>query len=228
MKVGLFMSQLRNDLGADVFARAQRAYFQQWSFRHPSTADFFDVFEKVSGRDLSNYRRNLVEGLARLDWSVVSAKTDSEPKDSGVFERAGGRVTYEKGRQIKPREEKERKDSPGERRMFSSEVLFGNRGDWLHGARARLVFEDGRVLDRVLPEDAQWVRLRIRYTSKLAWAAVDPDRSNTWDWNRLNDSIVLGRGKGAADTAGSRSAVKYFAKASYLIGLFLQAFWTLA
>jgi len=228
MKVGLFMSQLRNDLGADVFARAQRAYFQQWSFRHPSTADFFDVFEKVSGRDLSNYRRNLVEGLARLDWSVVSAKTDSEPKDSGVFERAGGRVTYEKGRQIKPREEKERKDSPGERRMFSSEVLFGNRGDWLHGARARLVFEDGRVLDRVLPEDAQWVRLRIRYTSKLAWAAVDPDRSNTWDWNRLNDSIVLGRGEGAADTAGSRSAVKYFAKASYLIGLFLQAFWTLA
>ena len=72
------------------------------------------------------------------------------------------------------------------------------------------------------------MRLRIRYTSKLAWAAVDPDRSNTWDWNRLNDSIVLGGGKGAADTAGSRAAVKYFAKASYLIGLFLQAVWTLA
>jgi hypothetical protein len=228
MKVGLFMSQLRNDLGAGTFARAQRAYFEQWSFRHPSTADFFDVFEKVSGRDLSTYRRNLVEGVARLDWSVVTAKTDSEPKDSGVFERAGGRVTYEKGRQVKPREEKEKKDSPGEKKMFSSEVLFGNRGDWLHGARARLVFEDGKVLDRVLPEDAQWVRLRIRYTSKLAWAAVDPDRSNTWDWNRLNDSIVLGRGKGAADTAGSRAAVKYFAKASYLIGLFLQAVWTLA
>src|SRR5204862_7938600 len=107
MKVGLFMSQLRNDLGAGTFARGERAYFQQWSFRHPSTADFFDVFEKSSGRDLSTYRRNLVEGLVRLDWSVVSAKTDSEPKDSGVFERAGGRVTYEKGRQVKPRQEKE-------------------------------------------------------------------------------------------------------------------------
>jgi hypothetical protein len=82
------------------------SYFQQWSFRHPSTADFFDVFEKVSGRDLSNYRRNLVEGLARLDWSVVSAKTESEPKDSGVFERAGGRVTYEKGRQVKLRKKR--------------------------------------------------------------------------------------------------------------------------
>ena len=82
-------------------------------------------------------------------------------------------------------------------------------------------------MDRVLPADAQWVRLRIRYKSKLAWAAVDPDRSNTWDWNRLNDSLVLGRGKGAADTAGGRAVAKYFAKATYLIGLFLQAVWTL-
>jgi hypothetical protein len=127
-----------------------------------------------------------------------------------------------------PKEEKERKDSSKEKATFSSEVFFGNRGDWLHGTRARLVFEDGKVVDRVLPEDAQWVRLRIRYKSKLAWAAVDPDRSNTWDWNRLNDSIVLGQGKGAADTAGSRAAVKYFAKAAYMIGLFLQAAWALA
>jgi hypothetical protein len=224
------MSQLRNDLGAGVFARAERAYFQQWSFRHPSTADFFDVFEKTSGRDLSDYRHNLVEGLARLDWSVVSAKTEAEPKDSGVFEGAGGRVTYDRGRLVTPTEKKDEKEKRDrdEKRMFSSVVLFGNRGDWLHGARARLVFEDGKVLDRVLPEDAQWVRLRIRYKSKLAWAAVDPDRSNTWDSNRLNDSIVLGHGRGAADTAGSRAAVKYFAKASYLIGLLLQAVWALA
>src|SRR5262249_39126125 len=38
MKVGLFMAQLRHDLGAETFARAQRAYFQEWSFRHPSTS----------------------------------------------------------------------------------------------------------------------------------------------------------------------------------------------
>jgi hypothetical protein len=227
MKVGLFMAQLRNDLGVKTIARAQRAYFQQWSFRHPSTSDFFEAFEKASGRDLSTYRRNLVEGTARLDWSVVSAKTDVEPKESGVFERPGGRVTYDKGRQVKPTEEKKKKDSD-EKKSFQSVVLFGNRGDWLHGARARLVFEDGRVVDRVLPEDAQWVRLRIRYKSKLAWAAVDPDRSNTWDWNRGNDSLILGRGKGAADTAGGRAVTKYFAKAAYLIGLFLQAVWTLA
>jgi hypothetical protein len=227
-KVGLFLAQLRSDLGAETFARAQRAYFQQWSFRHPSTSDFFDVFEKVSGRDLSTYRRNLVEGTARLDWSVVSAKTAEAPKESGVFDRAGGRLTYEKGRQVLPKEVKEKKDRPEKKPMFESVVLFGNRGEWAHEARARLVFEDGKVVDRVLPAQARWVRLRVRYGSKLAWAAVDPDRTNVWEWNRGNDSIVLGRGKGAADTAGGRAVAKYFAKAAYFIGLFLQAAWALA
>jgi hypothetical protein len=227
MKVGLFMAQLRNDIGVEAFTRAQRAYFQQWSFRHPTTSDFFDVFERVSGRDLSTYRRGLVEGTARLDWSVVSAKTDEAPKDSGVFDRAGGRVTYEKGRLVRPKEQKE-KERPDEKKVYDSVVLFGNRGEWSHGARARLVFEDGKVVDRDLPAEARWVRLRVRYGSKLAWAAVDPDRANAWEWNRANDSIVLGRGKGAADTAGGRAAVKYFAKAAYLIGLLVQAAWALA
>jgi peptidase M1-like protein len=226
-KVGLFLAQLRNDLGAETFARAQRAYFQQWSFRHPTTSDFFDVFERVCRCDLSTYRRNIVEGTARLDWSTVSAKSEAEAGDSGVFDRAGGRATYEKGRQVLPKKEEKAKSSDKEK-VFESTVVFGNRGEWPHAAKARLVFEDGTVLDRPLPAEARWVRLRIRYKSKLAWAAVDPDRVNTWDINRLNDSIVLGRGKGAADTAGGRAVTKYFAKAAYLIGLFLQGVWTLA
>ena len=83
-------------------------------------------------------------------------------------------------------------------------------------------------MDRTLPAGAKWVRLRVRYSAKLAWAAADPDRQNPWDANRLNDSKVLGQGKGAADTAGGRAVAKYFAKVAYLIGLFLQAVWTLA
>jgi hypothetical protein len=225
-KTALFLAQLRNDLGVETFAKAQRAYFREWSFRHPSTSDFFDVFQRVSGRDLSSYRSNLVEGTARLDWSVVSAKTDPEARDAGVFDRAGGRVTYEKGREVLPKKEKD--GHPEKEKIFESVVVFGNYGEWPHGALARLVFEDGTVVDRALPAEARWVRLRIRYKSKLAWAAADPDRINTWDWDRSNDSKVLGRGKGAADTAGGRAVAKYFAEAAYLIGLLLQAAWTLA
>ncbi len=202
-------------------------YFDEWSFRHPTTEDFFDVFERVSGRDLSAYRRNLVEGTARLDWSVVSAATREEARDFGVYDRAQGRLTFEKGRRVLPTKEKE-DTRADEKKIYESVVVFGNRGEWAHEAKARLVFEDGKVLDRALPAEARWVRLRIRYSSRLAWAAADPDRVNAWEWNRLNDSRVLGQGKGAAATAGTRAATKYFAKAAYLIGLLLQAVWAAA
>ncbi len=226
-KVGLFMAQLKNDLGARTFARAQRAYFQEWSFRHPTTSDFFRVFERVSGRDLSTYRRNLLEGTSRLDWQVVSAKTRKADADDGVFDRDGSRVTLEDGVAAGREKEKPAKDKDA-RKRYESSILFGNTGEWEHGASARLVFEDGTVLDRELPAAARWVRLRVRFRSRLAFAVVDPDRRNAWDLNRLNDSRVLSAGKGAAATLGRRAAVKYTGYAAFWVGVWTQLLWALA
>ena len=227
-KVALFLAQLRNDLGRETFARAERAYFQEWSFRHPSTADFFRVFERISGKDLSTYRRNLVEGTARLDWSVVSAITRRQAPAEGVYDRPGGRVTLEKGEPAGPAKKSGSRRDDDQKRPFATDVLFGNRGDWAHGATARLAFEDGRVLERDLPADAKWVRLRITYVSALAWAAVDPDRRNAWDWDRANDSKVLRSGRGAAATKSRLAAVKYAGWTAYLSGLLTQLLWALA
>ena len=227
-KVGLFMGQLANDLGAETFTRAQRAYFQEWSFRHPSTSDFFRVFERVSGRDLSTYRRNLVEGTAKLDWRVVSAKTRREDEEEGVFDRPEGRVTLDKGDVVRPKPKTPKPEKPEAKKVYQSVVLVGNTGDWNHGAAVRLVFEDGRVVDRVTPDGAKWVRYRIRYGSKLAWAAVDPERRNLWDWNRVNDSKVLGTGKGAAATLGTRAAGKYTSLAAFFSAVWTQLLWVLA
>ncbi len=227
-KVGLFMNQLRSDLGAETFARAQRAYFQEWSFRHPGTADFFEVFQRVSGRDLSTYRRDLVEGTSRLDWSAVVAVSRAHEKDDGIFDRNEGRVTLEKGRRVKPASEKDGSRQTESAKLYDTLVVFGNQGEWPHAAKARLAFEDGSVVGWKLPADARWVRLRTSHRSKLAWAAVDPDRENAWEWNRENDSLVLGSGKGAAQTHGRAAAVKYFGWVSYLVGLFTQLCWALA
>ena len=228
-KVGLFMAQLKNDLGARAFTSAQRAYFQKWSFRHPSTSDFFDTFEQSTGRDLSTYRRNIVDGRSRLDWQVVSAKSDEADGDYGVFERDGKKTTYEDGDAVLPGE-KEAKHSKSDdrKKIFGTVVLFGNTGEWEHGAKARMVFEDGTTVDRDLPASARWVRYRVRYKSRLAYAVVDPDRANVWDWNHLNDSKVLRSGKGAARTLGTRASVKYSAWTAYLAGLWTQILWAMA
>jgi len=230
MKVGLFMAQLKNDLGASTFSRAQRAFFDEWSFRHPSTDDFFRTFERVSKRDLSTYRRNLVEGTATLDWQVVSARSVRVSDEEGVFDRPEGRVTLEDGRIVRPEKSAEPKSEtkPDKPKTYSSRVLFGNTGDWAHGATARIAFEDGTILDRVIPASAQWVRYEIRYKSPLAWAVVDPDRRNAWDRNHLNDSKVLSSGKGDARVLSKAAPTKYTGLAAWLLGLWSQLSWALA
>ncbi len=228
MKTGLFMAQLKNDLGAKVFARAQRAYFQEWSFRHPTTSDFFRTFERVAGRDLSTYRRNLIDGTARLDWKVVTAKTGEANPDEGVFDRASGRVTLEDGKVARPAKEKAPAASRKAPKVYASRVLIGNTGDWEHGAHARIAFEDGTILEREIPAAAKWVRYDIRYKSKLAWAVVDPDRRNAWDWNHLNDSKVLRSGKGAARVISKRAPVKYTGWSAWLLAMWNQLAWALA
>ncbi|HEY7574467.1 MAG TPA: hypothetical protein VIB08_04850, partial [Thermoanaerobaculia bacterium] len=112
--------------------------------------------------------------------------------------------------------------------VYQTLVLIGNTGNWDHGAAARLVFEDGRVVDRMIPAGTKWVRYRVRYGSRLAWAAVDPDRKNPWDQNRLNDSKVIGGGKGAADTLGKRATAKYTGWTAFLAAAWTQLFWVLA
>ena len=64
--------------------------------------------------------------------------------------------------------------------------------------------------------------------SRLAYAVVDPERANTWDWNRLNDSKVLGTGRGAAATLGHRAVAKYTGWAAALSAVWTQLLWALA
>ncbi|HEX6748955.1 MAG TPA: M1 family metallopeptidase [Longimicrobium sp.] len=51
-KPGLVMRALRAALGDDVFHRAMRTYMDEWMLKHPYPWDFFNTFERVSGRDL--------------------------------------------------------------------------------------------------------------------------------------------------------------------------------
>jgi hypothetical protein len=116
-KVALFLAQLRNDLGAVVFAKAQRAYFQEWSFRHPSTSDFFDVFQRVSGRTSRPTGPTSSRDVA-ADWSVIPRTGTAGGTPAWTL---GGTRTYEGawcGRRGRGEEGR-----PGEK-IYDSVVVF--------------------------------------------------------------------------------------------------------
>jgi hypothetical protein len=69
-RAGLTLRTLENYLGEATMARILRTYFQRWRYRHPSTRDFIQVANEVSGQDLKWFFDQFVYGSNVVDYKV--------------------------------------------------------------------------------------------------------------------------------------------------------------
>ncbi|MEM8484279.1 MAG: M1 family metallopeptidase [Bacteroidota bacterium] len=70
-KPAIVMKTLENYLGWDVMEEVMKTYYNAWRFRHPTTEDFIDVVEKVSGQSLDWFFRQYVYGTEVVDYKVA-------------------------------------------------------------------------------------------------------------------------------------------------------------
>jgi hypothetical protein len=87
-KPGTVLRSLRRVLGDDVYYQALRTYTNEWTFRKPQPWDFFNTFERVSGRDLDWFFYPWFFRTATLDQAVgtVTPQADAvtvEVRDLG-------------------------------------------------------------------------------------------------------------------------------------------------
>ena len=69
---------LNNLVGEEAFDLAVKNYLEKHKFRNASTADFLSEVEQVSGRDLSEFRRNWLEQSAFQGTEALEALKKSE------------------------------------------------------------------------------------------------------------------------------------------------------
>ncbi|MBG9376413.1 M1 family metallopeptidase [Panacibacter sp. DH6] len=73
-KTADWMEYLEKMVGKDTIAAITRAYYSNFSFKHPSPADLKNTAEKVSGRDLTA-AFNKIYSTGYIDSSVMQEKT---------------------------------------------------------------------------------------------------------------------------------------------------------
>ncbi len=61
-------------LGQEQFDEAMRAYYDQWRFKHPDPAAVREVFERVSGEDLSWFFDDVVNTTGRVNYKVAAVR----------------------------------------------------------------------------------------------------------------------------------------------------------
>ena len=139
-------------------------------------------------------------GTSRLDWQVVSAKRAAKPtatraSSTATARRSPTRTASSCGRTRRaPSRRRSQDDDEGS--IATTRRSSATPANGRTARRRGWSSKTGPSSTATCRRSAKWVRYRIRYKSKLAYAVVDPDRLNAWDWNRLNDSKVLALGQG--------------------------------
>lgn len=183
-KSELVLRTLEGYLGEQTMARVMRTYHERWRFRHPSSADFFNVAAEVSGRDLGWFFDQAVKGTAVLDYAVARVRSVQTPVGTGLFDGKGEKalVSADAARE----REAGQKDRP-----YESEVLIQRKGDFVFPVEIVLSYEGGRTDRRTWDGRDRWLKIKTTTKEKLVRADIDPARRVLLDVDWLNNSRRL-------------------------------------
>jgi hypothetical protein len=87
-KTALWLHTLERHLGWPVLQRILATYFERWKFRHPEPADFFQVVNEVSGRDMTWFFDQVYRSSNVFDYGVQELQT-SGGRTTVVIRRFG-------------------------------------------------------------------------------------------------------------------------------------------
>lgn len=81
----LVLKTIEQEIGVKQMDQVLRTYFQQWKFKHPSTTDFQNTLEQVTGQSWDKFFEQFVYGGLMLDYAVESIQVQPLRKDGKLL-----------------------------------------------------------------------------------------------------------------------------------------------
>jgi len=192
VKPALMLWTLENIIGQETMDHVMRTFFQRWKFRHPKTQDFIDIVNEITGESYDWYFDQILKESYELDYQVASVCTKKVKKPMGHFDHEGERIVFpdsgerERGRSI----DQGLKDSQN-RDLYESRIDIHRQGEVIIPVDVLIVFEKGDSVRHVWDGRDRWIRYDFLRPTKLAYAAVDPDKKLLLDSNFANNSRTV-------------------------------------
>ncbi|MFH1941288.1 MAG: M1 family metallopeptidase [bacterium] len=214
-KPALMLWTLENLVGRETMDRIMQTFFHRWKFKHPSSQDFIDVVNDVTGQNYDWYFDQVLKGSGDVDYAVMSVRTGKVKERKGVFERDGQKVTLPEPGEKKEKESAETK-SPD---VFESIVRVHRKGEVIIPVDILITFENGETVQQTWDGKDRWVKYEFEKPTKLVSAVVDPDRKIVLDSNFSNNSRTVKPQKKAVTYLCTRF-LHWFESALHLISFF--------
>jgi aminopeptidase N len=185
----LILRTLENYLGEKTMAKIMRTYQQRWRYKHPTSFDFLKVVNEVSGRDMTWFFNQVVFSSNVIDYRVARVTSKPVGIKRGVYDEEDKKrtVTEEEAK----KQEKEMERNKNTKKTYESEVVIRREGEAIFPVRAKIVFEDGKVVEEEWDGAYRWVKYKYTYPSKIKYVQVDPENKILLDVNFSNNSYRL-------------------------------------
>ncbi len=171
-KPTLVLNQLEALLGRPAMESVMRAYAEEFKFRHPTARDFRRTAERVSGRDLSAFWRDFVEGTEVLDLRIH--RVENLPVQAGGWMEAGDGMKFAAPQQV----------APGRR----GRIVLERRGGIVAPVTLWVRLEDRSEHRLAWDGRDRWTA--FDFPSPVAAAVLDPDGNYPMLKDRLHASWV--------------------------------------
>ncbi len=192
-KPATVLAQLENELGEETMARVMRTYFQRWSFKHPSLADFARVVDEVSGRDMAWFFKELFYEPGTVDYRVGRVYSRRYDLGSGYRDGPDGPVLAEEDSKAEPE------------KVRYVEIL--RDGEIAYPVDALVVFDDGREERKRWDAAGYWTRFAFQTDASIVKVVIDPDRKLLIEKNRANNAYFAEPDRRASSQWFSRLTV---------------------
>ena len=195
-KPALSLQTLEALVGDATMTRIMRTYARRYRFAHPTSQDFMDTVNEVTGQDWRWYFEETWFSSGLCDYAVA-VRNERTPVVAG----------FQDGKDGSP----ERVANPGEKKKeadasWDAEVTIERRGEVRMPVLVRVVFADGTKKDETWDGQYRWTRFRYP-GRKVVGAFVDPERKLAIDVDPSNNAWV--EDKGEARRAASKWAARF-------------------
>ncbi len=180
-RTALAIGSLENLVGTKTFARIMQTFFRTWRWKHPTTRDFQNVAEKISGQDLSHIFHNLFMSPEVIDFGIQFVRQRPHREKPGVYDVKGQRIE-------KTEKELKKKQTQKEAKTYDVEVIIRRYGAIQLPVSIEFEFKDGKNIRKKWDGKRRWIKYTFTNTAKLNCVRVDPERHWLTDINFVNNS----------------------------------------
>jgi hypothetical protein len=220
MRAATLLQTLEGVLGEPVWPRIMRTYHMRYRYKHPTKEDFIGVVNEISGKDMTWFFDELLEGTETFDYGVASVASVEVPaRRRGVYDTDRGRQEVTR-KAIAELESAAAKAAEGgsSQPAYKTTVVLRRYGEArLQGdaaVKVRVRFKDGSVETRTWDGRARWARLEFVKPVEAESAQIDPE--GVW----LIDARLANNSRGVDGVR--RNVVKLITQLLFTVQSFLH------